>query len=571
MAEPSPTPCLLRSGRTKPPAPSTAPVTTLSPVQSRPQRDRTHWPGAVPLDDVPIQQLSDSKLARALVENKVVLELPDTWWINPDTGLHQKCVAIPVLAYNEKKYAYLNAEILEPSDLREPTELQLLISYGKWNLRALLGINFRFPKTLRDIRLSARTKVLATAIRHWSALGGATSLTSGESHMDNSGLLSRSSHEWRDDFSSGPFEDPADNTVWSAHVLASAADADYLSTVDTLEPDPKSHSQAMKHPRLKPFWLKAEDGEMAGLWDRGCLRKVLTSELTEDERKHIFRSKFHYKIKCSGRTGKVTKCKASVVVLGNHMTQGKDYLDAFAPVPRTTAGRVVMALAAGGCRNIHSLDITQVFIQSEWQCLPEGNPSQIFIHPPDGVTEERGVVYEVLKPLYCIPNSALALHFTPDDFIKSQGFVAAGFEDSVWVCEPNEVYREQLIVSAHIDDLLVSCADLPTLNMFKAAFLSHFDGTDDGQLTEYLVCKVIIDSHGNLTLRQSAYVERILCTYDAWDSHSVCTPLEPGKRLTKKDSPDFVDPTLHHCYRGFVCHLSFLVQMTQPDLAFAFS
>eukprot|EP00961_Rhodomonas_salina_P132118 1778474-Rhodomonas_salina.1 len=146
------------------------------------------------------------------------------------------------------------------------------------------------------------------------------------------------------------------------------------------------------------------------------------------------------------------------------MTQGEDYLDALAPVPLATTGRVVMALAAGGRRTIHSLDITQAFIQSEWQYLPEGNPSLIFIYPPNCVTEERGVVYEVLKPLYGIPNSARALHFTLDDFMKSQGFVAAGFEDSVWVCEPNEVYAEQLIVSAHIDDLLVSCADLPTLD-----------------------------------------------------------------------------------------------------------
>eukprot|EP00961_Rhodomonas_salina_P290327 3923186-Rhodomonas_salina.1 len=70
-----------------------------------------------------------------------------------------------------------------------------------------------------------------------------------------------------------------------------------------------------------------------------------------------------------------------------------------------------MALAADGRRTIHSLDITQAFIQSEWQYLPEGNPSSIFITPPDCVEEEAGVVYEVLKPLYGIPNSARALHF----------------------------------------------------------------------------------------------------------------------------------------------------------------
>eukprot|EP00961_Rhodomonas_salina_P264971 3581993-Rhodomonas_salina.1 len=68
-----------------------------------------------------------------------------------------------------------------------------------------------------------------------------------------------------------------------------------------------------------------------------------------------------------------------------------------------------------------------------------------------------------------------------------------------------------------------------TLNKFKTAFLTRFDGMDDGALTEYLGCEVITDSQGKLTLRQSAYAERILRTYDAWDLHSVKTPLEPGK------------------------------------------
>eukprot|EP00961_Rhodomonas_salina_P143386 1929525-Rhodomonas_salina.2 len=76
--DPLPAPSLLQSGSTKQPAPLLVPVTTLSPVPSRPRRERTNRPGSIPLDDVPIQQLSDSKLARALVENKVVLELPDT-------------------------------------------------------------------------------------------------------------------------------------------------------------------------------------------------------------------------------------------------------------------------------------------------------------------------------------------------------------------------------------------------------------------------------------------------------------------------------------------------------------
>lgn len=49
------------------------------------------------------------------------------------------------------------------------------------------------------------------------------------------------------------------------------------------------------------------------------------------------------------------------------------------------------------------------------------------------------------------------------------------------------------------------------------------------------------------------------------------TPLEPGTRLTSKDSPQQVDPVLHCRYRGIVGHLSYLVALTRPVLAFAYS
>eukprot|EP00961_Rhodomonas_salina_P127702 1721819-Rhodomonas_salina.1 len=62
----------------------------------------------------------------------------------------------------------------------------------------------------------------------------------------------RSAHAWRDHLTSGPFEDPEDNTLWCSRVLAGATDTDYLSTVNTLEPDLKSHSQAMNTPASSP-------------------------------------------------------------------------------------------------------------------------------------------------------------------------------------------------------------------------------------------------------------------------------------------------------------------------------
>eukprot|EP00961_Rhodomonas_salina_P184222 2487629-Rhodomonas_salina.1 len=80
---------------------------------------------------------------------------------------------------------------------------------------------------------------------------------------------------------------------------------------------------------------------------------------------------------------------------------------------------------------LHSCNLAQAFIQAGK--LDEGVNCQVFIRPQQGATDDDSVVYEVLRPLYCIPSSARALHLTLSKWYKEQGFSTAGFEDSVWV------------------------------------------------------------------------------------------------------------------------------------------
>eukprot|EP00961_Rhodomonas_salina_P037015 497742-Rhodomonas_salina.1 len=59
---------------------------------------------------------------------------------------------------------------------------------------------------------------------------------------------------------------------------------------------------------------------------------------------------------------------------------------------------------------LHSCNLAQAFIQADK--LEEGVNGWIFVCPPQGATEDGDVVYEVCRPLYCIPSSARALHLT---------------------------------------------------------------------------------------------------------------------------------------------------------------
>jgi hypothetical protein len=72
-------------------------------------------------------------------------------------------------------------------------------------------------------------------------------------------------------------------------------------------------------------------------------------------------------------------------------------------------------------------------------------------------------------------------------------------------------------------------------------------------------------------LVQREYAERVLRTFGMWDCKPCATPLNANSRLSKKDCPQVVDPALHRRYRSINGCLSYLVNMTRPDLAFACS
>jgi hypothetical protein len=70
---------------------------------------------------------------------------------------------------------------------------------------------------------------------------------------------------------------------------------------------------------------------------------------------------------------------------------------------------------------------------------------------------------------------------------------------------------------------------------------------------------------------QAGYPKRVLRTFGMLDCIPALTPLDRNVRLTKRDSPEAADPRLHGQMRSTVGYLSYLVNMTRPDLAFTYS
>jgi hypothetical protein len=129
-----------------------------------------------------------------------------------------------------------------------------------------------------------------------------------------------------------------------------------------------------------------------------------------------------------------------------------------------------------------------------------------------------------------------------------------------------------IVLAAHIDDFVIACAHHPTLDNFRLRLLEVFDGTYEDEIHTYLGCEITRDLDSGFTvLSQKHYAEEILRTYSMWDTLPCSTVLPPGKRLEKGDTVIFPDKIFHLHYRGIVGSLGYLVNMTHPDLAFAYS
>jgi hypothetical protein len=72
-------------------------------------------------------------------------------------------------------------------------------------------------------------------------------------------------------------------------------------------------------------------------------------------------------------------------------------------------------------------------------------------------------VDDVFRPLSCNSSSPRALHKTLDAHFLSEGFEHMGLEESVWVRPKGGKYGEDIYVSTHVDDWLISRKSTATM------------------------------------------------------------------------------------------------------------
>uniref|UniRef100_A0ACD5X227 Uncharacterized protein n=1 Tax=Avena sativa TaxID=4498 RepID=A0ACD5X227_AVESA len=309
--------------------------------------------------------------------------------------------------------------------------------------------------------------------------------------------------------------------------------------------EPATFAEAEPH----PAWRAAMLEEMSAIEENG------TWELTSLPAGHRpIGLKWVFKLK-KNTDGDIVKHKARLVAKGYVQRAGVDFDEVFAPVARLDSVRLLIAIAAQQCWEVHHMDVKSAFLNGDLQ-------EEVYVAQPPGFVREgqEGKVLRLRKALYGLRQAPRAWNTKLDSTLLSLGFQRIPSEHAVYV---RGIGDARLLLGVYVDDLIVTGASAREIAKFKIEMQGTFKMSDLGLLSYYLGIEVK-QTPGEITLGQAAYAGKLLEKAGMGDCNPVHVPMEPRLKLSKESSNPPVDVTF---YRSIVGSLRYLVH-TRPDITF---
>jgi hypothetical protein len=187
----------------------------------------------------------------------------------------------------------------------------------------------------------------------------------------------------------------------------------------------------------------------------------------------------------------------------------------------------------------------------------------VYVQQPPGfvVEEDHHAVLKLSKALYGLRQAPRAWYAKLDSSLVDLGFTRSPVEHAVYR-RGND--KEYLLVGVYVDDLIITGTCVEEIMSFKAEMHRLFKMSDLGLLSYYLGIEVR-QEHGEITVCQRAYAEKILERAGMAGCNACHTPMEARLKLKKEDGAQKVDATE---FRSVIGCLRYLVN-TRPDIALA--
>lgn len=278
--------------------------------------------------------------------------------------------------------------------------------------------------------------------------------------------------------------------------------------------------------------------------------------------KKAIKSKWVYKTKINANGDEVCH-KARLVVKGCSQQKGIDYDETFAPVVRYTSLRFLFALAAKHNLMIHQLDAVTAFLNGDLE-------EEIFMVQPEGFDDGSGRVCALKKSLYGLKQSSRVWNKTLNEVLLKFGLQRSEVDQCVYHYIDGE---KILYVAIYVDDVLVFCNDLDTINELKLDLAKNFKMKDLGEAFSVLGVRITRDyQKGTIKIDQTKYIEEILNRFSMSDCKAVSTPIDVCQKLSSEMCPTDDNEKQEMAkipYMQAVGSLLFAAQITRPDISYA--
>ena len=268
------------------------------------------------------------------------------------------------------------------------------------------------------------------------------------------------------------------NPSKKAHVLAVKARRINASRMS----DPRSFKEAMRSSDASRWEIAANDEyhslELNDIWEVVRLptgRTALSS-------KWAFKRKY-------GPQGEIKRFKARLCARGDQQKEGIDFKETYSAVVKSSSYKVLFARQATFALICHQMDVVTAFLNGELE-------EEVYIKPPEGFPQAKGMVLRLRKALYGLKQSPRVWYGKFAREIKKLGF-------RVSVCDPCVFINDatKVIIAIWVDDLLLFGRDVSAIQQTKDTLSNIFKMTE---------CSFYLGMHvkgreGSVTLYQEAY------------------------------------------------------------------
>lgn len=326
----------------------------------------------------------------------------------------------------------------------------------------------------------------------------------------------------------------------------------YIATsklVNAVDTEPRTVKEALSGPN-KGDWKKAMQEEI------DCLKSNVTWDIVpKPNDSNVVTCKWVFKIKRNAE-GNIERYKARLVARGFSQKYGTDYDEVFAPVVRQTTFRTLLAIAGQKGMTVKHFDAKTAFLNGELK-------ETIYMKQPEGyvIPGKEDYICKLKKSIYGLKQAAKVWNDQLDDLLKEYGFVESEADLCLYTKNDGGVMVYLII---YVDDFLIAARDVKKIDEVAGFLKTHFLLTDLGVLKHYLGIEIRKDADEFYCIKQTKYIEKILCRFGLQDAKDSSIPLDQGYVKTREDQPSMPESEK---YQQLIGALLYLAVNTRPDIA----